>query len=146
MLRYIAEETVLPPDTRLVFHYLIRLREEALFFDHFTKIKERFGHLLDLHIWITRQEPAAQSLVFPTGINVHAQVASSSQQIGQPWDWWDTFTNCAFEHFNHNHNDNDKSSLVYICGPQALTDRLVDLYHAKGLTIEDGHIQIEKWW
>jgi len=145
MVRYMAEENVLPSDARIVFHYLLRLREEALFLDQFTKIKQQFGDLFDLHIWITRQESdVAQSPEFPGHLNIHAQVASMSQQIGQPWDWWNTFTTKALEHFTH--TDNHNQSLVYICGPQALTDRLVDLYKLKGLSTQDGHIQIEKWW
>ena len=146
MLRYISEEDVLPSNARIVFHYLIRLGEEALFIDQFTKIKEQFGELLDLHIWITRRESVtAQSrLEFPAHLKVRAQIASTPQEVGNPWDWWHNFTTQTMEHFDHTNNHN--KSLVYICGPQALTDRLVDLYKLKGLGIEDGHIQIEKWW
>lgn len=145
MLRYLAEESVLSPYTRIIFHHLIRLREEALFIDQFSKIKGQFGDNLDLHIWITRQEsPISQLYNFPSNINIHTRIASIPEQVGQTWHWWNPFTSQALEHFIH--KDNHDRSLVYICGPQGLTDKLVDLYKDNGMTTEDGHVQIEKWW
>lgn len=145
MLRYIAEENALSSNTRIVFHYLIRLREEALFIDQLSKIKDQFGDFLDLHIWITRQELHTLHLPgFPSNMNIHKRTASTPEQVGQPWAWWNPFTSQALEHFVQ--KDDHSESLVYICGPQGLTDKLVDLYKDKGMKTEDGHVQIEKWW
>jgi predicted ferric reductase len=143
MLQYIREERILPEHTRLVLHYLIRLRNEALFLDQIDNIMDYFGDYFDGHLWITRQE--ADSIdPLSSKLKVHRYVARSSDQIGQTWEWWNSFSDHALEHCDT--KEKRDQSLVYICGPQGLTDRLLDMYREHGMDIEKGHVQVEKWW
>jgi ferredoxin-NADP reductase len=146
MLQYIREEDVLPRHSKIEVHYLIRLRKEALFANVLYEIKHQLAGFFEAHIWITRQE---STVVDPSplpedSLTVHNHVASNSDQVGESWKWWDTFSSKALEHFDT--KETRTRSLVYICGPQGLTDRLVEMYKEKGMHTEDGHVQVEKWW
>ena len=146
MLQYIHEQTILKTTAKLVFHYLIGLRRNALFVDTLFNIKRHFGDSFDAHIWITRQEPVTTdpSPFIDDLLTIHNYYTSELDQVGETWDWWDLFINHSLQHFEtKNHKG---SSLVYICGPQGLTDKLVDLYQEKGIYAKEGHLQIEKWW
>ena len=146
MLQSIREDQILSKHTTIVLHYLIRLHEEALFIDILSKIKNHFADDFDGHLWITRQETANSDL--PSSANnslqLHRHFASSESEIGQPWNWWEPFLNQALKHFDTKENRN--RSLVYICGPQGLTDRLLVMFKDKGVNTADGHVQTEKWW
>jgi predicted ferric reductase len=144
MLRFINEEYPLKPHSRVVLHYLVRLRAETLFVDAINQIKQNLGNLFDGHIWITRQETQFPNPSFPAGLQVHHLEASDEKLVGQSWEWWNSFSNDALEHFDT--KERQMKSLVYICGPQVLTDRLVKLYEEHGMSTKDGHVQIEKWW
>ena len=146
MLQFIRQEQPLGPDARIVLHYLVRLREEALFHDAIYKIKQHFGNNFDGHIWITRQESHSptQSPFSDDGIEIHYVEASGLHQVGQSWEWWNSFSSHALDHFDS--KETRERSLVYICGPQGLTDRLVEMYKEHGMHTEDGHVQVEKWW
>jgi ferredoxin-NADP reductase len=146
MLQYIREEHVLSQHTKVVLHYLVRLQEDALFIDVLSKLKNQSSIDFDGHLWITRQEIAAikSSLPIDGTFQVHRHIASSEKDTGQSWDWWNSFSDQALEHFDT--QEKRDTSLTYICGPQGLTDRLVDMYKARGLSSVDGHVQVEKWW
>jgi ferredoxin-NADP reductase len=144
MLRYIREERILRSDARIVLHYLVRQREETLFTDVLSEIKGHLGNRFDCHLWITRQENPSTSSLPSINFELHARQAAMTDQVGQKWEWWNSFLDDALEHFD-TENNRDKS-LVYICGPQGLTDRLVEIYKDRGLMTEDGHVQVEKWW
>jgi ferredoxin-NADP reductase len=144
MLRFINEEHPLKPNTRVVLHYLVRMRAETLFVDAINQIKESLGDLFDGHIWITRQETQLPNPSFPAGLQVHHLEAFNENLVGQSWEWCASFSNYALEHFDI--KERQEKSLVYICGPQGLTDRLVKVYEEHGMSTKDGHVQIEKWW
>jgi predicted ferric reductase len=144
MLQYVSEESVLHSGSRVVFHYLIRSREEALFLEIIGKVNAYFGGLFEAHLWITRQESGESQGFIPQSMSVHRQVASLPSEIGESWHWWKPFVDIALEPFNG--RESKRESLVYICGPQGLTDKLVSLYAEHDMHIEDGHVQIEKWW
>jgi len=144
MLQDISEESVLSPETKLVLHYLIRHREEALFLETINKLKPSFGDRFVAHLWITRTESKHGEVRFLNHVVVHQQFASSPDNVGQPWQWWSPFTSSTMEHFDT--KENRAESLVYICGPRGLTDKLVLLYRENDMHIENGHVQIEKWW
>lgn len=143
MLRYICEEHILRPDAKIVLLYLVRQLEEALFMDILSDVKRRFGNRFDCHLWITRQSPSSIT-PFSNNVTLHSRQAVSTESVGETWDWWDSFLDTALEGFDSK-TRRDKS-LVYICGPQGLTDRLVELYKDRGLQTDDGHVQVEKWW
>jgi NAD(P)H-flavin reductase len=111
--------------------------------DALSEIKNHLGNLFDCHLWITRQETAASNSASHE-ITMHEHQAATTEQVGTPWEWWTSFSNHTLEHFDTKGN-RDKS-LVYICGPQGLTDRLVEVYKERGLLTSDGHVQVEKWW
>jgi ferredoxin-NADP reductase len=146
MLQYIREEQVLLQHSKVVLHYLVRLQDDALFIDVLSKLKNHSPIEFDSHLWITRQETAAtkSSLPIDGTLQVHRHIASSENETGQSWDWWNSFSNQALEHFDT--KEKRGKSLTYICGPQGLTDRLVDMYNERGLSTVDGHVQVEKWW
>ena len=146
MLQYIQETQTLSPQTRIVLHYLIRLRQDALFIDTLSKVKHHLGSYFDGHLWITRKETATNDLSLPpeARLQIHRCTASSQTEIGRQWDWWDPFSDRVLEHFDT--KEKRTKSLVYICGPQGLTDRLLDMYEEQGMNIRDGHVQVEKWW
>ena len=145
MLQYISEGPVLPLQTPIVLHYLVRLREEALFLDILQRIKENLGERFQGHLWVTRGQMDVESPARSTQpLQVHTHIVSHASEVGQSWEWWNTFSNYSLEHFD-TEEKRDKS-LVYICGPQGLTDRLIEMYKDMGLHTEDGHVQIEKWW
>jgi NAD(P)H-flavin reductase len=145
MLRFISEEEPLRPRTRIVWHSLIKSRDQALFLDTLLKLKKHFGDSFDPHIWITRYESHVPSPpYFSNAFQVHRLEASSRGQFGQPWAWWSHFASSALEDLDT--KEKREKSLVYICGPQGLTDKLVNLYKETGMSTEDGHVQVEKWW
>lgn len=146
MLQHMQEAQILSPQTRIVLHYLIRLRQDALFIDTLSKVKHHFGSYFDGHLWITRKETATndRSLLPEAPLQIHRRFASSHAEIGQPWVWWDSFSDQVLEHFDT--KEKRTKSLVYICGPQGLTDRLLDMYKEQGMDTRDGHVQVEKWW
>jgi NAD(P)H-flavin reductase len=112
--------------------------------DMLSDIKGHLGDRFDCHLWITRQENPSTSSLPSNNFKLHACQATITDQVGQNWEWWNTFLDNALEHFDTKIN-RDKS-LVYICGPQGLTDRLVEMYKDRGLMTEEGHVQVEKWW
>jgi ferredoxin-NADP reductase len=147
MLRFIHEECPLKSGARIAFHYLVKAFDGALFVDDIYSIKAQFKDRFSGHIWITRQEahvPDEPPLGTPDAIHKHRLEAADPDQVGQPWKWWDSFSHTALEHFHT--PEKRQKSLIYICGPQGLTDRLVELYNERGLRTDDGHVQIEKWW
>jgi ferredoxin-NADP reductase len=146
MLQYIQQAQVRSSQTKIVLHYLIRLRRDALFMDTLSKLKHHLGSYFDGHLWITRKETAINDLSLPPGthLQIHGHTASSQSEIGQPWNWWDSFSDRVLEHFDT--KEKRTKSLVYICGPQGLTDRLLDMYKEQGVNTIDGHVQVEKWW
>ena len=146
MLQYIQEEQVVSPHTRIVLHYLVKLQRDALFIDKLCKIKNHFGDLFDGHLWITRQETAISDLSLPpeTTLQVHRPIVYSQSEIGKPWGWWTSFSDHVLQHFDT--MGKRAKSLVYICGPQGLTDRLLEMYKEQGMDTADGHVQVEKWW
>lgn len=146
MLQYICEERILSQHTKIVLHYLVRRRDEALFIDILSKVKQHFGGYFQGHLWITRQEAAVTDpyLSPDNALQVHSHLASSGCEVSQPWEWWDSFSSSALEYFDT--KEKRDKSLVYICGPQGLTDRLVEMYKERGLNTVDGHVQVEKWW
>ena len=146
MLRYIQEAQVLSPQTRIVLHYLIRQSQDVLFIDMLSKLKHHLGSYFDCNLWITRKESATNDPSLPpeARLQIHRHTASSQSEIGQPWDWWDSFSDRVLEHFDT--KEKREKTLVYICGPQRLTDRLLDMYKEHGMNTRDGRIQVEKWW
>jgi NAD(P)H-flavin reductase len=112
--------------------------------DALSEIRSHFGNVFDCHLWITRQETAASDSASHDKITIHRHQAATPEQAGNPWEWWASFSDQALEHFDT--KDNRDKSLVYICGPQGLTDRLVEVYKERGLQTSDGHVQVEKWW
>jgi|SRR5277367_6020136 len=144
MLQFVSEENILSKGTKVVVHYLVRKREETLFLKEMAKVKGQFGNLFEGHLWITREETATSPAQGDDVLEIHRKIASTDGEVGQSWNWWDPFQENAFAHLDT--PDMRKSRLVYICGPQGLTDRLVTLYQDRGLSTEDGQIQVEKWW
>ena len=146
MLRYIWQEQLLSQRTRVVLHYLVRHQKEALFLDVLSKVKQHFGSQFDSHLWITRQGPSTNNplLIFDDVLWIHKCNASSEDDAGQSWKWWDSFSNLALDHFDT--DDKRRKSLVYICGPRGLTNRLIDMYKEVGMDTINGHVQVEKWW
>jgi len=143
MLQYINEGNISPKTTKIVLHYLVRSRESALFLEMLRMIKNNFGNVFDAHIWITRKE-LEKSFMHDDRLTFHRGVTYIPDEEGQPWEWWNSFAGCAMEHFRV--NENIKHSLVYICGPQGLTDRLLLMYERHGFCIDGDHLQVEKWW
>ena len=143
MLQFVSEENVISHDTRIIFHYLVRRQEETLFLNEISKVKAHFGTEFECHLWITRQEPM-NSAAEQNVLEVHRKIASMEDQVDETWNWWDSFQKTALA--NIDTQEERKARLVYICGPQGLTDRLVRLYHDRGLHTEDGQVQVEKWW
>jgi len=135
---------MLSKDTHVIVHYLVRKREDTLFLKEISKVKGQFGNLFEGHLWITREEAAKSPMQKDEALEVHRKIASTDGEVGQSWNWWDSFQENTVTHLDT--PDERKSRLVYICGPQGLTDRLVELYQKRGLSTEDGQIQIEKWW
>lgn len=146
MLQYIQQELVLPEKSQIVLHYLVRSREDILFLDELHSLKDTFGNHFDGNIWITRKQSPSlvNDLVTDTFLRFHTLAASTTSEVGESWDWWNSFSSRILEHLEN--RENGKKSLVYICGPQGLTDRLVDMYKERGMTTSGGHVQIEKWW
>lgn len=143
MLQFVSEENVMSPDMRIVVHYLVRRQEATLFIDEISKVKTRFENRFECHLWITRQE-VGNSPIEDDVFGIHRKIASMESQVGQTWNWWDSFQGMVLA--NLDTPEARKSRLVYICGPQGLTDRLVTLYHDRGMSTEDGQVQVEKWW
>jgi hypothetical protein len=112
--------------------------------DALSEIKRHLGNLFDCHLWITRQETATSNSSSHDNITVHRHQAATLEQAGTPWEWWTLCLDQALEHFDT--KDYRDKSLVYICGPQGLTDKLVEVYKERGLLTSDGHVQVEKWW
>jgi predicted ferric reductase len=146
MLQYICEESVLSKHTKVALHYLVRRNQQALFLNKLANVRHFLGNSFDGHLWITRQETAFpdQSVLSGGILTIHAHIASTPDQVGQPWEWWDCFSKHALKQFKT--KDNRDKGLVYICGPQGLTDRLWEMYKESGMDFKTGHIQIEKWW
>jgi len=146
VLRYIREEQGVRPGTRIIIHYLVRLRGEALFADELSNLKTHFDDLFEGHIWLTRQEsPAADPSLLPShGLIIHNCETSDPGKVGESWEWWNSFSELALSHFDT--KEHRQSSLVYICGPQGLTDRLFETYKDHGMDGKDGQLQVEKWW
>jgi len=145
MLRAICEDASVHPSTKIAFHYLVRLRNEALFLDTIAEIKQCFGDRFDGHLWITRQTDSDRDIgVEDLSVQIHKQVAPAESEVGKPWGWWDQFLQLAMEDFDT--YKKRATSLAYICGPQGLTDRLLDVYEQQGMTTKSGHVQVEKWW
>jgi ferredoxin-NADP reductase len=141
MLQHISEEDVISRNTKIALHYFVRSSEEVLFLEILEKVKARFGRLVDGHLWITRKQ--SKKIEIPDiGVRVHHQIADNPEEQGQSWGWWDSYTNTAM----NPDRENVRATLVYICGPPGLTDRLVSMYSEQGLHTQDGHVQIEKWW
>jgi ferredoxin-NADP reductase len=145
MLQYISEESILVTGTRLELHYIIRNRDDALFLTTIEKLKSQLGDEFEAHLWITRLQPESDKDVpLPKYIAVHQGFASQPEEIGKSWHWWVPFTNRALERFINTQTKDE--GMTYICGPQGLTDKLVSLYEEQDMHIDDGHVQIEKWW
>ena len=144
MLQSFSEESLLSESTRIVVHYLVRKQEETLFLKEMSKVKNRFGSRFKGHLWITRQTGENSFTQQEAILEIHSLVASTANRVGRPWDWWDSFREQAVAKLDT--PQARKSRLVYICGPQGLTDRLVTLYENRGLSTKDGQVQIEKWW
>src|SRR5271170_4851157 len=138
MLQFASEENVLSKGTKVVVHYLVRKQEETLFLNEISKVKGQFGNLFEGHLWITRQETSTSSAKEEDVLEVHRKIASTDGEVGQSWNWWDSFQESAL--VNLDTPEQRKSRLVYVCGPQGLTDRLVTLYQDRGLSTEDGQV------
>lgn len=145
MLQFIAEESILKSGTKIVLHYLIRSHEEALFLERISQLKQQYGDTFEGHVWLTRKISTSSSPPFSdSNLIVHKETTSTSDEVGQPCQWWERFTEDALEHFGTEYSK--KTSLVYICGPQGLTDKLLISYEARNKHIDNGHVQVEKWW
>ena len=144
MLQFVSEEKILSNGTRIIVHYLVRKQDEALFMNEISAVKAQFGNLFEGHLWITRQQSAKSSVQGEDVLEIHGKIASTDSEVGQSWNWWDSFQELALAKLDT--PEEKKTRLVYICGPQGLTDRLVTLYQDRGLSTEDGQVQVEKWW
>lgn len=146
MLQHICEGAVLVRHAKIILHYLIQRNEQALFLNKLSIAKHHLGNRFDGHLWITRQETALSDQGPLSGniLTVHTHTASTSDQVGRPWEWWNCFSKHALDPFST--KENRDRSLVYICGPQGLTDRLWEMYKDAGMNAEAGHVQVEKWW
>jgi len=145
MLEYVSEENILHRNARIALHYIVKSSEDALFLETISRLKRRHLHAFTAHLWITRQVKALEtSSSLSDYVFAHQQEAVSEEKIGQPWSWFDSFEISATDGIST--REERDVSLVYICGPQGLTDRLVDIYKDRGLDLIAGHVQIEKWW
>jgi len=145
MLQSMCEEDHLHHAAKVVFHYLVRIQEEALFLDTIAEIKQQFGDRFEGHLWVTRQEDGQEKVNLKDHpLQIHRKLAATIPDEGKPWDWWDSFLKMAIARFGT--EEERARSLAYICGPQGLTDRLVDVYEKHGMSATMGHVQIEKWW
>jgi ferredoxin-NADP reductase len=145
MIQSMCEEDVVHRTAKVVFHYLVRVQEEALFLDIIANVKQQFGDRFEGHLWVTRQDNGGKSVNLEDhSLRIHRQLASTGSDEGQPWGWWDSFLKMAIARFDA--EEERAWSLAYICGPQGLTDRLVDVYEKHGMSTSTGHVQVEKWW
>jgi ferredoxin-NADP reductase len=139
MLKYISEESLLQRSTEIELHYIMKSRDEALFLDEIQALMDR---RFRCHLWFTRQEVSQESSI-NGGFSIHRKVASSDVDIGRRWEWWDLFLDITLQRL-HSLEASDRS-LIYLCGPQGLTDRLLGTYKGEAGMRED-NVQIEKWW
>ena len=141
MLKCISEERLVQQATQVELHYITKSRDEALFLDKMCEVMNNLGDRFKCHLWFTRQEIFAQNSLKENFI-LHRTIASSDDDVAQRWEWWNLFLEDTLRHLD-NMEKRDRS-LIYICGPQGLTDRLLDTYKRQGM--KDGSVQIEKWW
>jgi len=145
MLQAIGEDVSVHPAAKITFHYLVRQRNDALFLDTIAEIKQYFGNRFGGHLWITRQTDSNGDVsVNNFSVQIHKQIALAESEVGKPWGWWDQFLQMAAQDFDT--YEKRAMSLAYICGPQGLTDRLVDAYEQLGMSTKSGQVQVEKWW
>ena len=145
MLQAIGEDVSVHPFAKITLHYLVCQRNETLFLDTIAEIKQCFGDRFGAHLWITRQTDSNGDVsIDDLSVQIHKQVALAESEVGQPWGWWDQFLPMATQDFDT--YEKRATSLAYICGPQGLTDRLLDAYEQLGMSTKSGQVQVEKWW